>query len=87
MLFFGIDLHKRTIAIQTVDGEGTVVREAHLAAQRPTLTAYFRHASRAASGRRGVHGHVTLGARSPHRNGLSCPLRRHAGSSRGDRTL
>jgi len=41
MLFSGIDLHKRTIAIQTVDGEGTLVRPAQLAAQRPALTAYF----------------------------------------------
>ncbi|MGQ0642453.1 MAG: hypothetical protein ACT4P6_17045 [Gemmatimonadaceae bacterium] len=40
MLFSGIDLHKRTIAIQTVDGEGTVVREAQLAARRPAVTAY-----------------------------------------------
>lgn len=28
MLVSGIDLHKRTIAIQTVDGEGTVVCQA-----------------------------------------------------------
>ncbi|MGH8459521.1 MAG: IS110 family transposase, partial [Nevskiales bacterium] len=41
MLYSGIDLHKRTIAIQTVDGEGTVVRHAQVAAQRPALTAYF----------------------------------------------
>jgi transposase len=41
MLFSGIDLHKRTIAIQTVDGEGTVVRQAQLAAQRPALSSYF----------------------------------------------
>lgn len=40
MLFPGIDLHNRTIAIQTVDGEGTVVRQAQLVAQRPALTAY-----------------------------------------------
>ncbi len=41
MLFSGIDLHKRTIAIQTVDAEGAVVREAELAARHDALSAYF----------------------------------------------
>jgi transposase len=41
MLFSGIDLHKRTIAVHTVDAEGIVVRGANLATQRGALTAYF----------------------------------------------
>ena len=38
MLFSGIDLHKRTVAIHTLDAAGTVVRAAHLPAQRRALT-------------------------------------------------
>jgi transposase len=41
MLFSGIDLHKRTIAIQTVNADGGVIREAQLAACRDALSAYF----------------------------------------------
>ena len=41
MLFSGIDLHKRTIAIHTVDADGAVVREAQLAARHDALGAYF----------------------------------------------
>lgn len=41
MLFSGIDLHKRTIAIHTLDAEGAVVRQATLAARRDALSAYF----------------------------------------------
>jgi transposase len=41
MLFSGIDLHKRSIAIHTLDAAGTVVRAANLPAQRRALTAYF----------------------------------------------
>jgi transposase len=41
MLFSGIDLHKRSIAIHTLDAEGAVVRAANLPAQRRALTAYF----------------------------------------------
>ncbi len=41
MLFSGIDLHKRTISIQTVDAAGAVVREAQLAARHDALGAYF----------------------------------------------
>ena len=41
MLFSGIDLHKRSIAIHTLNADGTVVRAANLPAQRRALTAYF----------------------------------------------
>jgi transposase len=41
MLFSGIDLHKRSLAIHTLDAAGTVVRRANLPAQRRSLTAYF----------------------------------------------
>jgi len=41
MLFSAIDLHKRSVAIHTLDAEGTVVRAANLPAQRRALTAYF----------------------------------------------
>ena len=41
MLCSGIDLHKRTIAIQTVDADGAVIRAAQLAARHDTLSAYF----------------------------------------------
>ena len=41
MLFSGIDLHKRSVAIHTLDAAGTVVRAANLPAHRQALTAYF----------------------------------------------
>jgi transposase len=41
MLFSGIDLHKRSLAIHTLDAAGTVVRRANLPAQRRSLIAYF----------------------------------------------
>lgn len=41
MLFSGIDLHKRTIAVQTVNADGTIVREAQFAARHEALRAYF----------------------------------------------
>jgi transposase len=41
MLFSGIDLHKRSVAIHTLDAEGTVVRAANLPTQRSALIAYF----------------------------------------------
>jgi len=41
MLYSGIDLHKRTIAIHTVDGAGTLIRKADLPTHRDTITAYF----------------------------------------------
>ena len=37
----GINLHKRSVAIHTLDAEGTLVRAANLPAQRRALTAYF----------------------------------------------
>jgi len=42
MLYSGIDLHKRTIAIHTLDAAGTLVRKADLPTQREVITAYFR---------------------------------------------
>lgn len=41
MLFSGIDLHKRSVAIHTLDAAGTVIRAAKLPAQRRALTTYF----------------------------------------------
>jgi transposase len=41
MLYSGIDLHKRTIAIHTLDAAGTLVRKAQLATQRSLISAYF----------------------------------------------
>jgi transposase len=41
MLFSGIDLHKRSIAIHTLDAEGTVLRAATLPAQHRALMGYF----------------------------------------------
>lgn len=41
MLYSGIDLHKRTLAIHTVDATGTLVRKADLPTQRDAITAYF----------------------------------------------
>ena len=34
MLFSGIDMHKRSVAIHTLDAAGTVVRAANLPAKR-----------------------------------------------------
>jgi transposase len=41
MLYSGIDLHKRSVAIHTVDAGGTVVRRADLPTNRAAVSAYF----------------------------------------------
>lgn len=41
MLYSGIDLHKRPLAIHTVDAAGTVMRKADLPATRAAVSAYF----------------------------------------------
>lgn len=41
MMFSGIDLHKRTVSIHTLDEAGELVRAASLAATRGTVRAYF----------------------------------------------
>jgi hypothetical protein len=41
MLHSGIDLHKRTVGISTVDPDGHPVRDVQLAARRDSLTRYF----------------------------------------------
>ena len=41
MLYSGIDLHKRTLAIHTIDAAGTVVRKADLPTNRAAVSAYF----------------------------------------------
>ncbi len=41
MLYSGIDLHKRTLAIHTVDAAGAMIRKADLATNRAAVTAYF----------------------------------------------
>jgi transposase len=40
MLYSGIDLHKRTLSIHTLDAAGTPVRKADLPTRRETVTAY-----------------------------------------------
>jgi len=42
MLYSGIDLHKRSVVIATVDERGSVVREESLPASRAAVTRYFR---------------------------------------------
>lgn len=42
MLFSGIDLHKRSVAIHTLDAAGTVVKRANLPARPRALSAYFK---------------------------------------------
>jgi len=42
MLHSGLDLHKRTLAIATVDAEGRHVRDVQLSTKRELITAYFR---------------------------------------------
>ena len=41
MLHSGLDLHKRTLAISTVDSEGRPVRDVQLPTKRAAITAYF----------------------------------------------
>ena len=41
MLYSGIDLHKRTLAIHTLDETGTLIRKADLPTHRDVITAYF----------------------------------------------
>ena len=59
MLCSGIDLHKRTIAIHTLDAAGTFVRKADLPTQPEVITAYFAQLQPPSGGRR-VHRHVVL---------------------------
>jgi transposase len=42
MLYSGIDLHKRTAVISTVDEKGTVVAEASVPTSRPAVARYFQ---------------------------------------------
>ncbi len=42
MLYSGIDLHKRTMAMHTVDANGTLVRKADLPTNRAAISAYFK---------------------------------------------
>ncbi|HEX9563871.1 MAG TPA: transposase [Gemmatimonadaceae bacterium] len=46
MLFSGIDLHKRTVAIHTLDADGATVRTANLPTQRRAPTTYFEELPR-----------------------------------------
>ncbi len=41
MLYSGIDLHKRTMVIHTLDANGTTTREAALQSDRGAVLAYF----------------------------------------------
>jgi len=41
MWYSGIDLHKRTIALHTVDADGTMIRQAQIPARPEVLAAYF----------------------------------------------
>ena len=42
MLYSGIDLHKRTAVISTVDDHGTTVAEASLPTSRAAVALYFK---------------------------------------------
>ena len=71
MLFSGIDLHKRTVAIHTLDAHGAVVRAANPPTHRSALTAHFGtlagpHRAVGESRGRG-HRDVVLAAGSAHR--------------------
>src|SRR5215208_2613118 len=54
MLHSGIDLHKRTVVIATVDASGQRVREAQLPTTRAALSAYFASLPGGASAQRAV---------------------------------
>ena len=54
MLHSGIDLHKRTVVIATVDAEGRRVREAELPTTRPAVTTYFASLPGGAAAQRAV---------------------------------
>jgi hypothetical protein len=41
MLYTGIDLHKRTVSLATVDAQGTLVTEARLPTSRGAVAGYF----------------------------------------------
>src|SRR5215211_2050291 len=41
MLFSGIDLHKRSLVIHTLDADGATAREAELTSDRAAVMAYF----------------------------------------------
>jgi transposase len=42
MLHTGVDLHKRTVALATLDGRGRVVQQGKLRTDRDAIRAYFR---------------------------------------------
>jgi hypothetical protein len=54
MLHSGIDLHKRTVVIATVDAEGRRVREAQLPTTRAALSTYVAGLPGGASDQRAV---------------------------------
>ena len=58
MLYSGIDLHKRTVAIHTLDAADNVIRKGACPIKRALTTIYLRRAAGPASGRGGVYGHV-----------------------------
>ena len=41
MLYSGIDLHKRSLVIHTLDADGPTTREAQLTSDRAAVVAYF----------------------------------------------
>jgi len=59
MLHSGIDLHKRTVVISTVDAEGRAVRDAELPTSRARIQSYFASPRLAPSCRR-VHLQLVL---------------------------
>ena len=61
MLYSGIDLHKRTVAIHTLDAADYVIRKADWPIKRALTTIYIRRAAGPASGRAGVYGHCGIG--------------------------
>ncbi len=60
MMYSGIDLHKRTLAVHTLDDAGQVVRKANMPTHREAITAYFATLPGPLSGRRRVYRHVVL---------------------------
>ncbi len=60
MMYSGIDLHKRTLAIHTLDDAGQVVRKANMPTHRDAITAYFATLPGPHQAVVGVYRHVVL---------------------------
>jgi hypothetical protein len=69
MLFSGIDLHKRSLVIHTLDAEAVTTREAELRSDRAAVMAYFAtlagRTARSSSASRAGTGCATCATCSP----------------------